>query len=167
MHWKIFDKLSDFVVFLGGISLIALIGIMGYQVWGRYVLNDTPTWAESLALLLILMVSLPIAAIGLRENFHLGLDFLTERLPLPVQSALRILNTVVLLLFGGVMTWHSIALVTGTWNRAIPLIGIPQGVKYLPLVFCGILIVLFMIERLSGLILNRGTTGEDTPEEGN
>ncbi|MES0826973.1 TRAP transporter small permease [Ruegeria sp. SCP11] len=167
MHWKIFDRLSDFVILLGGISLVGLIGIMGYQVWGRYVLNSTPTWAESLALLLILMVSLPIAAIGLRENFHLGLDFLTERLPHPVQSTLRIFNTVVLLLFGAAMTWHSIGLVTGTWNRDIPLIGLPQGVKYLPLVFCGILIVLFMIERLAGLVFGGGTIGEDISEEGN
>ena len=29
-----------------------------WQVFGRYVLNDTPTWAESLALLLVLYVTM-------------------------------------------------------------------------------------------------------------
>lgn len=167
MHWKLFDRLASMVIVLGGLSLIILISIMGYQVWGRYILNDTPTWAESLALLLILLVSLPIAAIGLRENFHLGLDFLTELLPRRIQIALRVINTFVLLAFGLAMTWHSLSLVSGTWNRNIPLIGVPQGFKYLPLVFCGILIVLFMIERLAGMWSHGVLTGEDISDEGN
>ena len=161
MHWKIFDRLSNFVATVGGLSLVALIVIMGYQVWGRYVLNNTPTWAESLALLLILLVSLPIAAIGLRENFHLGINFVTDRLPAPIQKGLQMLNTIILLLFGLAMTWHSWELVSGTWNRLIPLVGLPQGVRYLPLTICGVLIVLFMVERLFSLL----KTGRIAPNE--
>ena len=35
-------------------GLIGIVAIVVYQVFGRYVLNDTPTWAESLALVLVL-----------------------------------------------------------------------------------------------------------------
>ena len=36
------------------IGLVLIIACVSYQVFGRYVLNNTPTWAESLALLLVL-----------------------------------------------------------------------------------------------------------------
>jgi len=60
-------------------------------------------------------------------------------------------------------------LVVGTWNRQIPLLGLPQGLKYLPLVLCGGLIVLFMIERLAGLVVfkqcKQGKQGKLLSEE--
>jgi len=151
MRWRAFDRLSSGVVFVGAIAMIALTAITGWQVWGRYVLNDTPTWAERLALLLILVVSLPIAAVGLRENLHLGITFVVERLPVRVRYWVEILNAVALGSFGVAMAWFSWDLVSGTWNRDIPLLRVPQAVQYLPLVLCGALIALFMLERLAGL----------------
>ncbi|MEZ5535688.1 MAG: TRAP transporter small permease [Thiolinea sp.] len=148
MSNKWLDALSKAVVVLGGIALVVLVVITGWQVWGRYILNDTPTWAERLSLLLILIVSLPLATIGLRENFHISINVLTDRLPERWQRRLEIFNTLVLLGFGAAMAWYSWILVDGTWNRKIPLLGVPQAMQYLPLVICGVLIVVFMIERL-------------------
>ena len=150
MFNKWLDYLSRAVVLLGGIALVVLVVITGWQVWGRYIMNDTPTWAERLSLLLILIVSLPLAAIGLRENFHISINALTDRLPEGVRQKLEIFNTLVLMGFGVAMAWYSWLLVAGTWNRNIPLLGVPQAVQYLPLVVCGVLIVVFMLERLLG-----------------
>ncbi len=152
MRWKFNDWIASAAVFIGSLSLIGLIGLIGYQVWGRYVLNDSPTWAESLALMLVLMVSLPIAALGLRENFHLGISFFLERLSPRLQRSVEFANALVLCGFGASMAWYSTDLVIGTWNRQIPLLGLPQGLKYVPLVICGTLIVLFMLERMAGLL---------------
>ncbi len=152
MRWRSIDHLAAAVIFLGAIALILLIGITGWQVWGRYVLNATPTWAERLGLLLILVVSLPIAAVGLREDFHLGISVLLELLPPKGQRVLKIINASIMWLFGFAMAWHSWTLVAGTWNRKIPLLGVPQAFQYLPLVLCGGLIMLFMIERLYFLL---------------
>jgi TRAP-type C4-dicarboxylate transport system permease small subunit len=120
---------------------------MGYQVWGRYVLNDSPTWAENLALLLVLVVVLPVSAVGLRENFHLGITFLVDLLSVQKQRLLDFATAFLLTGVGVAMVWYSSALVSGTWSRKIPLLGIPQGMRYLPLIICGVLIVIFMIER--------------------
>lgn len=152
MRWKLLDRLSGAVIFLGGVALITLIVIAGLQVWGRYVLNDTPTWAERLSLLLILVVTLPIAAVGLREDFHFGISIVVEMLPQRLQLWVKVFNACVLGCFGAAMTWFSWVLVEGTWNRDIPLLGIPQAMQYLPLVACGALIVVFMVERLAGLL---------------
>ena len=148
MRFRILDHLTHAIAFLGGLAMVGLVAITGWQVWGRYVLNDTPTWAERLALLLILIVALPLAAVGLRENFHLGIGFFVEAFPKRVQRVVGIVNTILLGLFGLAMAVYSWQLVLGTWNRNIPLLGIPQAFQYIPLVVCGVLIVIFMAERL-------------------
>lgn len=158
MSWKIFDHLSKGVVYLSSIALILLVGFTGWQVWGRYVLNDTPTWTEKMALLLILIVALPMAAVGLRERFHLGIGFMIELLPRRIQKWVEITNAVLIGGFGCIMIVGSWPLVKGTWGRAIPLLGLPQGLQYVPLIICGVLIVLFMIERLWFAIRNDSST---------
>ena len=60
--------------------VLAIIGLLGVvvcvqaQVIGRYVFNDTPTWAEALAMLLILYVTALGVAVGVRDGGHIGFD---------------------------------------------------------------------------------------------
>jgi hypothetical protein len=49
-------------------GLIGVIVCVQTQVVGRYVFNDTPTWAEALALLLILYVTALGVAVGVRDG---------------------------------------------------------------------------------------------------
>lgn len=145
---KLFDWIANVVTFLASTALLFLVALMGYQVWGRYVLNNTPTWAENLALLLVVLVVLPVSALGLRENFHLGITYFIDRMHLHIQRYVELGTAFLLGTFGAMMAYHSLELVIKTWSRKIPLLGVPQGMKYLPLVICGALIIIFMIERL-------------------
>ena len=148
MGWTPLDHVARAVVLVSAVALVMLVAFAGWQVWGRYVLNDTPTWTEKAALLLVLMVALPMAAVGLRENTHLGIDILPDLLRPRARRRLRMANAVVLGAFGVAMIVGSWPLVTGTWGRAIPLLGLPQGLQYAPLVLTGGLVVLFQAERL-------------------
>ena len=163
MRWKAFDHLSLAVIFISANALILLVGLTGWQVWGRYVLNDTPTWTEKAALLLILFVTLPMAAVGLRENFHLGIGYLVDLLPARLQRWCEILNAFVIAGFGLVMIFGSWPLVKGTWGRDIPLIGLPQGLQYVPLIVSGVLIVAFMLERVWFAVRQPATKAQHDP----
>ena len=44
-------------------------------------MNDTPTWAESLTLVLILYVALFGAAVGVRDAGHIGMESLLVLVP--------------------------------------------------------------------------------------
>ena len=61
-------------MWLGIFGLVAVICAVSWQVFGRYVLNNTPTWAESLALLLVLYVTMLGVAVGVRDAGHIGLE---------------------------------------------------------------------------------------------
>jgi hypothetical protein len=66
---------------IGVAGLVLLLLAVLYQVFGRYVLNNTPTWAESLALLLVLYVTMLGCAVGVRDAGHIGMELLGPLLP--------------------------------------------------------------------------------------
>jgi len=78
---RLLDVLAGVTIALAGTALVALVVMMGWLVLGRYVLNDTPTWIERGATLAILCIAMPVAAVGVRERFHLSVLGLREALP--------------------------------------------------------------------------------------
>mgnify|MGYP000384927182 CR=1 FL=1 len=64
MFTKFCAGVSKLSLVLAVIGLIAVILCVQYQVIGRYIFNDTPTWAESGAVLLVLYVTMLGMAVG-------------------------------------------------------------------------------------------------------
>jgi TRAP-type C4-dicarboxylate transport system permease small subunit len=129
--------------------------IIGWQIFGRRVLNDTPTWSEPLSLHLMLWFILFGAAVGVRESVHLGLDIVRYVMPEPVQKLMDLTSLGFIVLFGIAMTWYSILLAAGTWSAPIPVLGWPGGVDFFPMIGGGILITLFSLERFVDVALDR------------
>ncbi|CAH0160233.1 TRAP transporter small permease [Roseomonas sp. CECT 9278] len=142
------DALSAVTVGLAGIALVGLIAMMGWLVFGRYVLNDTPTWIERAATLAILAIAMPVAAVGVRERFHLSVLGIREMLPPGPQRWIAVGCDALMGLFGAGMAWWSWELVGTVANFRIPLLGISQGWTYAPMVLGGALMVLFAIEQV-------------------
>ena len=91
----------DEAVRLGGTSVegwgaLALFWALGltvfYQFVTRYVLNDSAAWTEEIARYLLIGVVFIGAAVGVKRNNHIHVDFLYRYLP---PSAGRVLATVV------------------------------------------------------------------------
>lgn len=142
------DLLARLVVVVAGAALVGLVAMMGWLVFGRYVLNDTPTWVERAATLAILCIALPVAAVGVRERFHLSVLGFREALPMGVQRWIAVGCDAAVGLFGLAMLLYSQELVEMVWTFRIPLLGVSQGWTYVPLMVCGGLIVLFAIEQV-------------------
>ncbi len=145
---RILDIFCRLVIVAAGAALVGLVAMMGWLVFGRYVLNDTPTWVERAATLSILCIALPVAAVGVRERFHLSVLGFREALPLQVQRWIAVGCDALVGLFGLAMMIHSQELVEMVWTFRIPLLGISQGWTYVPLMVCGGLITLFAIEQV-------------------
>ena len=138
------------------LGLVGIVATVGYQVFGRYVMNDTPTWAESTALVLILYVTMLGAAVGVRDAGHIGLESLLILVPDSLRLKLEIVIHLLVGGFGAIMAWNGAILAESVMGYKIPTLGLPEGVNHLPSVIAGILIVLFSLEHIFALIL-----GED------
>jgi TRAP-type C4-dicarboxylate transport system permease small subunit len=145
--------LSTGALWLAGGGMVAMTAVVGWQIFARYVLNDTPSWAEPMTLQLMGWFILLGAAVGVRESFHLGLDILQQVLPPVVNRVLEAVNLLLILGFGIAMVWYSILLAIGTWTATIPVLDLPGGFDFLPLIVGGVLIALFAAERLFDRVL--------------
>ena len=145
---RVLDVLAGVTIALAGTALVALVVMMGWLVFGRYVLNDTPTWIERGATLAILCIAMPVAAVGVRERFHLSVLGLRESLPASAQRWMALGCDALVGAFGLGMAIWSWELVEMVANFRIPLLGISQGWTYAPMVLGGALMTLFAIEQV-------------------
>ncbi|GAA0597229.1 TRAP transporter small permease [Craurococcus roseus] len=131
-----------------GAALVAMTVVVAWGVFGRFVLNDTPAWAEASAMLLLGWVILGAAAVGVREGFHMGFGSLRDALPAPLARAFDVASDAVVTAFGLAMLWYATELAWTVWNATLPTLGLPGAVEYAPLALGGLLIALFGAERL-------------------
>ena len=143
---------SKVSLMLAIVMLLIIIVCVQYQVIGRYVFNDTPTWAEALALLLVLYVTALGVAVGVRDAGHIGLDSIISLLPERFRLKLEILIHVLVGTFGALMVQNGWLWTTLKWNDKKPLLSVPSGLDFLPLVIGGVLIVLFSVEHIVALL---------------
>jgi len=158
MYTKLCLTLSKLCLVLAVIGLIGVILCVQWQVIGRYVFNDTPTWAEALALVLVLFVTAFGVAVGVRDAGHIGLESMVSLLPEKWRHRIEILIHVLVASFGALMVYGGWIWMVAKWGEKKPMLPITDGIDYLPLVIAGALIVLFSIEHI--LALARGTVVE-------
>jgi TRAP-type C4-dicarboxylate transport system permease small subunit len=129
-------------IFTASIALVILIVTFGWLVFGRYVLNVTPTWVEQLALILVCYIAFLGAAAGVRDDTHLGVSLFRDLTPFPVQKVIMIIIDFVLAIFGGIMCIAGIALMRFGWDSLIPMLNVPESSRTLAITLCGALIVI-------------------------
>lgn len=142
-------------MWLGITGLVLLIAAVTWQVFGRYVMNNTPTWAESLALLLVLYVTMLGTAVGVRDAGHIGLESFLVLAPESVRLKMEYLIHALVLLFGAAMAYNCAFLAQSVWGYRLPTLWISEGWKYVPAAVAGVLIVMFSIEHLIALAQGR------------
>ena len=158
MFTKICATLSKTCLVLAVIGLIGVILCVQWQVIGRYIFNDTPTWAEALALVLVLFVTAFGVAVGVRDAGHIGLESMVSLLPAQWRHRIEILIHLLVGSFGALMVYGGQIWMVAKWNEKKPMLPITDGIDYLPVVIAGALIVLFSIEHIVALL--RGTVVE-------
>lgn len=146
-----------------GIALVAIIVTFGWLVYGRYVLNNTPTWVEQLSLLLVSYITFLGAAVGVRRNSHLSIDFVREALPFVPRVVMRFLADIVMVVFGLCMAWEGLQLFSTNLERIIPMLGVAEGLRAIPMAICGVLTVVFCTFNIVMRLINGGDTEGSDP----
>ncbi len=165
---RVLSVLSTASLWIAGTGLVLMTAFVAWQVFCRYVLNDSPSWTEPGAVMLMSWFIFLGAAVGVRENFHLGFDVLLYVLPKGSKAVLRTISDIVVAGFGVGMVWYGSQLVALTWDAILPSLGLPGGFDYLPVVVGGFLIVLFSLERMalrwSGVDVDKDLHLDDVPD---
>jgi TRAP-type C4-dicarboxylate transport system permease small subunit len=129
-------------------SLVGMTLVEAWQVFARYVLNDSPVWTEPFALLLMSTAMMFGAASGVRSESHFGFFLALHVSPPRIRAALLALARLIVVVIGIVLAFWGTVLLADGWS--IPMAGapLPQGLYFLPIAVGGALIAVFALERL-------------------
>jgi len=107
-----------------------LAAVIFYQFFTRYALNDSASWTEEIARYLLICTVFVGAAVNVRKNSHIQVDFIYRYLP---RSASRVLSTavdVMRIAFLGYCVWLTWGLMAKIGNLRMAIIDWPMGLVY-------------------------------------
>ncbi|PPU88085.1 C4-dicarboxylate ABC transporter [Xanthomonas populi] len=122
--------------------------VQGWQVFTRYVLNDSPSWTEPVTLLLLSTALSLGAAAGVHTNRHFGFYLLGEHVPPLVRNVFDLIRPLMIIAIGAVLAHWSAALLLDVLDIKMAGAQMPQSINYLPLSIGGALMVVFALYKL-------------------
>ena len=153
------DRLSDASIAVAVAALLGLVVVQGWQVFARYVINDSPSWTEPVTILLLAAAMSFGAASGVHTGRHFGFFLLAEAMRPANKRIVDTVVNIVIVSIGAVMAgWGSVLLLDGL---DIKMAGapLPQSLPYLPLAIGGALMVVFALARGVSVWTKRSGTG--------
>jgi TRAP-type C4-dicarboxylate transport system permease small subunit len=104
--------------------------VIFYQFFTRYALNDSASWTEEIARYLLIATAFVGAAINVRKNNHIQVDFLYRLLPAKVNRVMSTFVDVARVLFLAYCIWLTIALMRKIGGSRMAIIDWPIGILY-------------------------------------
>jgi len=104
--------------------------VIFYQFFTRYALNDSASWTEEIARYLLICTVFVGAAVGVRKNNHIQVDFFYRVLP---KKMMRVMSTIVdaaRVLFFGYAIWLTGLLMGKIGGQPMSIIDWPIGLIY-------------------------------------
>ncbi len=139
--------ISRMLIAFGAIGLLAMTAIIGWQVFGRFVLDSSPSWTEQASLIMMIWYVMFAAAAGVYEGFHIRIALLEEKFGERARPLLRLVATIiaiigiVLLIYGAQLCW-------AVRSNVVPSLGVSRAAAYIPLPISGLLITLFALPQM-------------------
>jgi TRAP-type C4-dicarboxylate transport system permease small subunit len=129
------DRIDSFIdrilYYLLGLLLAGVVLICFAQVIARYVFVSSFTWAEEVSIVILLWAAWLGACVGVKENLHLKVILVEERLRPEVRYGLQTAMNVLSLLFLAVILYSSRLAIDSMANMTLgSLPFIPMNTMY-------------------------------------
>lgn len=141
-------RAAHVAVAIAGTSIVAMAAVEAWQVFARYVLNNSPSWTEPVALLLMSTAMMMGAAAGVRSNRHFGFFLLVEHASPGMRRVLLVVPKLIALAIGTMLAGWGGEMMIDAWDFRMAGAPLPQGIVFVPMCLGGALIALFALEQL-------------------
>ena len=141
----------------------ALALVIFYQFFTRYALNDSASWTEEIARYLLIGVAFVGAAMNVRKNNHIHVDFVYRLVPRWAGRALSTLVDVLRIAFLGYCVWLTWLLIGKIGSSRMSVVDLPMGIVYSVVMFGFALMTVRAVQVAIGN-LRRGYSLLERPE---
>jgi TRAP-type C4-dicarboxylate transport system permease small subunit len=134
---------------VAGTALVLISAVIPWAVFTRYVLNSAASWPEPAAILLTIVLTFIGAAACYRRGVHMNVSFFVVMLPARLFALATLAAELLVAALAVFMAVYGGKLVETTWyNTIADFPSLSVGVTYLPIPIGGVLLLLFVIERV-------------------
>ncbi len=163
-------KLNDIFVKISGaaaaVIMAAITLAVGYQVFGRVVLRNTPSWTEELARMMTIWLVGFGATIGFRRGEHMGVTFVVDRFPKKVQNIVNIGVQALIMFYLVTFLKVGIDYVKVNRGQITPILRVEYNYFTIVILVCVVFMVFYALENLLKSIrsLKNGSVEEDNDD---
>ena len=143
------DALYLICVTIAGSCLVVMTLIIPLGVYFRYVLNSALAWPEPAATIMMIYFSFLGGAAVYRANVHIAMVAIIDNVRPAARQVMLAVVHLCMIVTSLFMLFYGQHLVSITWNQVIadfPWLRV--GWTYLPIPLCGLLTLLFIVERI-------------------
>lgn len=144
----ILGRVAKLAVGVAATAIVTMAAVEVWQVFARYVMNDSPSWTEPVALLLMSTAMMFGAAAGVRSNRHFGFFLLLDHVSAGVRRALLLIARTIAALVGLLLSGWGWRMLSEAWDFPMAGAPLPQGMVFMPVCLGGALIALFALEQI-------------------
>lgn len=130
------------------IFLIAMVCLVSFTVFTRYVFNFTIRWSDEVALLFMIGFGFTGIAFGVRRSIHLSIEYFMDLLPDRFQIWISRVEYVLVTYFGWALLKYGIQLYHSTKATKLPATQFSRGLLFITVPVCGFFIMIFSLEKL-------------------
>ncbi len=120
-------RLEDWISFLFFWLLAATVFL---QFFTRYALNDSAGWTEEISRYLLICTVFIGAAVSVRKNNHIHVDFFYRILPRPLMRVMSTLVDAARIAFFGYASWLTVQLMQRIGSQRMAVVDLPIGLMY-------------------------------------
>jgi len=123
----VLDTVLDWTIFgaLAGLTIVVAL-----NVFCRFVLRFSLSWADETAMILLVWLTFLGAAVAMRDRMHYAFDYVVQRLPLAGQRVLRIATIVLCMAMTVLLVYWSGKVVFLITDWVMPATGIRRSWVY-------------------------------------
>lgn len=138
--------LDKFLTYVISILLISMTGLVLWQVFTRYVMNNPSTFTEELVIIILVWISFLGAAYAFGSRQHMALIFLKDKvkgikkviLCVAIDAIIMLFAVIILIIGGKQITMGVMAIRT-------PILNISKAYIYSSMIVSGVLIAFYQI----------------------
>ena len=161
---KVYETYKKMIVGLGKVIdvvtvflMLSMVGVVFYQVIMRQIFERPPIWGEEVAVTLMVWFVFLGIVLGIEEGLHIGITMFISKLPKKVQFVIEVIINLLIMLFATLLVVYGYLFASTIFERGrmLPATGVSAGIHYIVVPIAGILMILVLLGKIAGIIINR------------
>lgn len=150
---------------LAGISFLAMVILVCWQVFTRYILKNPSSWSEELVSYLFAWMALLGASLVVGERGHMNIPILVDRMGPTAKKGFAIFAEVIAFIFAAViLVYGGMQITSLAMGQMTSSLGVAVGVFYVVLPLSGVLNMLYAMLNIWDIA--KGNMSLETADEG-